>query len=118
MTKSTFLGASIKKFRLEAGIGLREFAKQINIPANTLSQIENGGIKTPNDDTIDQILTELAKKLCKDKEDLMLQCGTITDEIADYFTHQPKAAMFLRRAVKKNLDESYWERLDDIDDLK
>lgn len=118
MSKPNLLGASIKRFRLEAQIGLREFAKRVNVPANTLSQIENGGIKTPNPETVDHIIATLANILNTDKDILKLQCGALSEEIFEYFTSHPKSLVFLRKAAKENLAESYWEKLEDIDDLK
>jgi transcriptional regulator with XRE-family HTH domain len=118
MSRTNILGASINRLRMEAHIGLREFAKRINIPANTLSQIETGGIKTPKSETIDLIVSELARILCKDKDELLIQCGTMSEEIINYFTSHPKSLVFFRKAAKEKLDESYWDRLENFDDLK
>jgi len=73
-------GERIKALRTTRGIGLRELARQVDLSAGYLSQLENGiAIGTPSEDTI----RALAHALKTDETDLILHAGKMPTEVFD-----------------------------------
>lgn len=93
------VGMRIKELRLKARIGLRDFANRIDIPANTLSQIEHDKIIRPNPETIEKIFSLLAFELGGDKDELMLEVGKLPKHVLNKIKKNPKSAADFFRTV-------------------
>lgn len=64
MVKINKFGAFIRERRLEKKLGLREFAKKINVSATYISRIESGACSSPSEKRI----IEMAKVLGGDPD--------------------------------------------------
>lgn len=110
--KNTF-GSILKKLRLDAGIGLREFAKMIDKSPSYLSEIESGHVPPPS---VDMII-DIAEALGGYKNELLSAASKMDPILADYVSHQPEAADFLRKAQEYGFDKDDWQKLEQLAEI-
>jgi len=103
-------GKILKENRMNAGIGLREFAGRIAISPGYLSDLENEKVAPPSEKHI----LEMAKILGIDKDELLKAAEKVDPEVSEYVAHEPRAADFLRMAKEQNFDNGDWEKLSQL----
>jgi len=96
------LGERMRELRLERDFSLREFARDLEISAAFLSDIELGR-RYPSD----ELLSSIARKLRTPVEELRaLDHRASIDELRRRATVDPQYAFALRKMVEKNLTPS------------
>jgi PTS system nitrogen regulatory IIA component len=94
VSSSTF-GATLRMLRLEAGIGLRELARQVGVSGAYLSRVETGRDPAPTAER----LTAIAAALDVPEETLMGLAHRRSEVVAEYLERVPAAnALFLEIA--------------------
>ena len=106
-------GETIKKNRMNAGIGLREFAGRVGISPGYLSDLENEKVAPPSE----KLILEMAKTLGIEKDELLKAAEKLDPEVAEYVVHEPRAADFLRKAKEKNFHNGDWEKLSQLAEI-
>jgi transcriptional regulator with XRE-family HTH domain len=102
-------GESIREARVAKNIGLRELAKKLTISPSYLSDIENDR-RNP----AEQVLSELARHLDLDFDNMMVRAGRLGDETFRYMTRMPAAGLLLRKLSTENAPENVIEELANI----
>jgi transcriptional regulator with XRE-family HTH domain len=102
------LGEHLRQARLARDIGLREFARQLDIAPSYLADIENDR-RTPTE----HLLASMAPALELNFDDLMALSGRMGEEATRYAREVPAAARFFRRMAERNLDEAAIRKLED-----
>ena len=93
------LGEKIRELRVERDISLREFARDLDVSAAFLSDIELGR-RFPSD----ELLTSIARKLRTPLDEFRaLDNRASMDELRRRATVDPQYAFALRKMVEKNL---------------
>ena len=100
-------GETLKKTRINSGVGLRELARLINKSPGYLSDVENGHVPPPSEAVILDI--SVAPKV--DKKDLLVAARKVDPELSDYVAQEPEAADFLRMARDQKFEENDWNKI-------
>src|SRR4030042_4904103 len=100
-------GKIIKENRMNAGIGLREFAARIGISPGYLSDLENEKVAPPSE----KLILEMAKTLGIEKNKLLKAAEKVDPEVSEYVAREPRASDFLRMAKEQGYENGDWERL-------
>jgi nitrogen PTS system EIIA component len=100
-------GATLRLFRMERGIGLRELARQVGVSGSYLSRVENGHDPPPTPDR----LAALADVLGIDRAALTELAGHAGPEVTEYLHRVPAAASFLLELAKRGLGTAAIARL-------
>ena len=88
-------GATIRKLREERGIGLRQFARMIEVSATYLSKIEREELPPPAESRV----KEIARLLEQDPDELLALAGKVASDLNEIIRNQPRQmASFLRSA--------------------
>ncbi|MFT6259362.1 MAG: transcriptional regulator with XRE-family HTH domain [Rickettsiales bacterium] len=103
-------GEFIKKIRLKQNIGLREFAREIDVSGAYIAKIESGNSSIPQE----EVIKKMAKILKMDEDKLLSIANKISSDIKDIINDKPDLyASFLRRAKPKDLERFIKEMDDD-----
>ena len=104
MAKKNF-GKTIAQLRARKRLGLREFARELDISAMHISNIEKGkSMPSP------ELLTKMAERLEADLDELLYLANQIDPAVVDVIQKKPQTIPnFLRSA--KNLSKEQWEEL-------
>lgn len=94
MPKET-LGQAIRRLRLSAAYGLREFAIQIELSAAYLSDIEHDR-RVPTEDVLRSITKELAKRVPVTYDDLRSLSTRLETEVQRMVQQHPEVGQLLR----------------------
>jgi transcriptional regulator with XRE-family HTH domain len=94
------LGMYIREMRKAKGYGLRQLAREINISAQHLSEIERG--QTGASDTM---MTKIATALELDIAELMARGGFIPCNLKEYIMLHTSAGVLLQRLITYNLSD-------------
>jgi HTH-type transcriptional regulator, competence development regulator len=95
-------GSRIRKSRVDKGISLREFAKQVGIDFTYLSKIENGKVDPPSEKWIRIIARELGEK----EEELLELAGNFSpDKMRKAIEEQPELGRLLRKISTRRLTQ-------------
>lgn len=112
-TVSHTFGSFMRLKREEKGISLRSFAKELEITAAYLSDVENGNRPAPK-----SRLNTICDKLCLTQEDrdtffdlAALTCGNHYEDINPYLTQNEAARIALRKARDAGLSDSWWQEI-------
>lgn len=103
-------GETIKKNRMNAGIGLREFAGRVGISPGYLSDLENEKVAPPSE----KLILEMARTLGIEKDELLKAAEKVDPEVAQYVAQEPRAADFLRMAKDQEFRKDDWEKLSQL----
>ena len=88
-------GATIRELREERGIGLRQFARMIEVSATYLSKIEREELPPPAEGRV----KEIARLLEQDPDELLALAGKVASDLNEIIRNQPREmASFLRSA--------------------
>jgi len=107
---NNIFGKTLRDFRIQSGIGLRELARLIDKSAGYLSDVENGRVPPPSE----AVILDIAKALQVDKNALLMAAKKVDPELSDYVVQQPQAADFLRLAKDQEFDDKDWESLNQL----
>jgi transcriptional regulator with XRE-family HTH domain len=102
------LGDRLRRARLERDLGLREFARLLDIAPSYLADIENDR-RIPTE----HLLAAMAPALGEDFDELMALSGRMGEETTRYVRDVPAAARLFRRVAELNLDEAALKRIED-----
>ncbi len=106
-------GEILREIRIDTGMGLRELARLINKSPGYLSDVENGRVPPPSEETI----VNMARALKADKQRLLSVAKKVDPEISEYLTEKPVAADFLRTAKSRDYNEEDWLRLGQLAEI-
>lgn len=106
-------GSTLKRLRLDAGIGLRELAKMIGKSPSYLSEIESNRVSPPSA----EMILDIAEALGGHKNELLAAASKMDPQLTEYVTHQPEAADFLRKAREYGFDREDWQKLEQLADI-
>jgi len=90
-------GSLLRKYRRQAGYGLREFAALLELSPTYISRVENGYIAPP---TTERLHT-MAKVLRVDADELYGAAGKLDPKLLAYAVRISSFPAFLRRARKQ-----------------
>ncbi len=110
-------GETIKQWRLDLRLGLRESAKRIGISATYLSRLENNKENSPQADK----LLQIAKVYDKDKDEIFsLVDHRVHPDIEETYKknkiYKEKLPELMRTIAQQNLSSTEWDQL--IDDTR
>ena len=91
------LGETVQAARIRADLSLRDLAKMMSVSPSNLSDIENDR-RTPSE----EVLSELAKQLHIDFDDVMALAGRFGEKADRYLKRQPMAGVLFRRLSDAN----------------
>lgn len=88
-------GARVRRLREAKGIGLRPFARMIEVSATYLSKIERGELPPPAEARV----KEIARLLDQDPDELLALAGKVASDVSAIIRERPREmASFLRTA--------------------
>lgn len=102
------LGGRLRRARLDHDLGLREFARRLDIAPSYLADIENDR-RTPTE----HLLASMAPDLALDFDELMALSGRMGEDTTRYVREVPAAARLFRRVAELNLDEDAIRRIEE-----
>lgn len=103
----------LKKLRLDAGLGLREFAKMIGKSPSYLSEIESGHVPPPSA----EMIVDIGEALGGHRQELLAAASKVDPQLTDYVAHRPEAADFLRKARDYGFDREDWQKLEQLAEI-
>ena len=107
---SDTFGDLLRACRLEAGMGLRELARRLDISAGYLSDVELNHVPPPSE----EVIVSIAGMLSVDRSRLLNAARKVDPELADYVVNRPRAADFLRMAKDRDFSDEDWKRLSQL----
>jgi transcriptional regulator with XRE-family HTH domain len=100
-------GETLRKIRINSGLGLRELARLINKSPGYLSDVENGHVPPPSE----AVILDISTALKVDKKDLLVAASKVDPELSNYVAQKPEAADFLRMARDHKFEQNDWEKI-------
>jgi HTH-type transcriptional regulator, competence development regulator len=105
-TKGKKVGATLKKMRLEKGMGLQRLADKVGVTPGYLSQIEHGEGSRPTE----KMVSAIAKALGAHPDELLALAGHVAPDLAAILQKSPlRMGTFLR--VMSKLSKGEIDRL-------
>src|SRR3954468_19817083 len=99
-------GATVRELREERRIGLRQFARMIEVSATYLSKIERDELPPPAEARV----KEIARLLEQDPDELLALAGKVASDLKEIIRNRPReTASFLR--ITSGLSGQELERL-------
>ena len=106
-------GKILRRYRLDAKVGLRELARLIEKSPGYISDVEQDNVPPPSEEVILKIAT-----IINVEKDLLLNAAHKMDpELTSYVAEEPQAADFLRKAKDRGFDQDDWEKLSKLADI-
>ncbi len=100
-------GATLRLLRIDAGLGLRELARQIGVSGPYLSRVENGHDAVPTPERLMAIADALGVPRA-----ILLELGRQTGAaMSDYLARVPAASAFMLEVARRGLDAVQLARL-------
>ena len=103
-------GETIKKWRLDLRLGLRESSKQIGISATYLSRLENNKENPPQADKLIQI----AKVYDKTEDEIFSLADRVPPDIEETYKknkiYKEKLPELMRTIAQQNLSSDQWDQ--------
>jgi transcriptional regulator with XRE-family HTH domain len=100
------LGDQVRDARVEAGISLRELARQLERAPSYLNDIEHGR-RVPSE----EVLKSLAEALHLDAGRLMTSAGRVGSDTTAYMQSVPEAGVLFRKVSGANLSPGDLQQL-------
>ncbi len=100
-------GSLLRRSRLGAGLGLREFANKVELSPTYISRVETGKIPPPTERRI----KVMARLLGVPMDDLYTAAGKIDPDVEDYIRKVKGLPEFLRVAHREGLGQKEFEAL-------
>jgi transcriptional regulator with XRE-family HTH domain len=98
MNQDLSFGAFVRERRLEKGLTLRTFCKEVDLSCAFVSCMERDEVKPPSEEK----LLNIAKVLSVAPDDLIVLAKRVPIEIQEMIFERPKLVAFLRKAHRKN----------------
>jgi transcriptional regulator with XRE-family HTH domain len=111
MTES--FGNTLRRLRLEAGVGLRELARLIDKSAGYMSDVEQDNVPPPSE----EIILRISGALQADRNELLKAARKVDPELSRYVAEESRAADFLRMAKQKCFDNDDWTKLSQLAEI-
>jgi transcriptional regulator with XRE-family HTH domain len=99
-------GSLLRRSRVKAGYGLREFAQKVDLSPTYISRVETGKIPPPTERRI----KVMARLLDVTADELYTAAGKVDPEIEAYIRRVKTLPAFLRAAKKAGLDADDFAR--------
>jgi PTS system nitrogen regulatory IIA component len=106
-------GNTLRRLRLEAGVGLRELARLIGKSAGYISDVELDNVPPPSE----EVILKISGVLHGDKNELLKAARKVDPEISRYVAEESSAADFLRMAKEKGFDSDDWTKLSQLAEI-
>ena len=106
-------GNTLRRLRLEAGVGLRELARRIDKSAGYMSDVEQDNVPPPSE----EIILTIAGVLLADRNELLRAARRMDPELSRYVAEEGRAADFLRMAKEKGFDHEDWAKLSQLAEI-
>lgn len=100
-------GETLRRIRIDKGVGLRELARHINKSPGYLSDVENGHVPPPSE----ALILDIAAAVKVDKKELLVAARKVDPEVSNYVAQKPEVADFLRMARDQEFEQDDWERI-------
>lgn len=96
----TSLGGTLRRLRLESGIGLRDLARRLGVSSAYLSRVEHGIDATPTPERLQAIAEELGVPAS-----MLLEVGNrVSPLVEQYLEEEPQAAAVFLTLARRGLD--------------
>jgi transcriptional regulator with XRE-family HTH domain len=106
-------GNTLRRLRLEAGVGLRELARLIEKSAGYMSDVEQDNVPPPSE----EVILKISGVLGADKSELLKAARKVDPELSRYVAEEGRAADFLRMAKEKGFDNEDWMKLSQLAEI-
>ena len=100
-------GETLRRIRIDKGVGLRELARHINKSPGYLSDVENGNVPPPSE----ALILDIATAVKVDKKELLVAARKVDPEVSNYVAQKPEVADFLRMARDQEFERDDWEKI-------
>ena len=96
----TALGATLRRLRMESGLGLRDLARRLGVSSAYLSRVEHGLDAPPTPERLEAVAAELGVPPA-----LLLEVGhRLSPFVERYAEHEPQAAALFLAIARRGLD--------------
>lgn len=102
MEPNQAFGATIRKLRETKGIGLRRFAKAVELSPTYLSRVERGQLLPPAEDKV----LAIARELDQDPDVLLAMAGRVASDLIEAIKSHPRELGPLIRSAGKYVRKS------------
>lgn len=106
-------GNTLRRLRLEAGVGLRELARRIDKSAGYMSDVEQDNVPPPSE----EVILTIAGVLIADRNELLRAARKMDPELSRYVAEEGRASDFLRMAKEKGFDNDDWKKLSQLAEI-
>lgn len=100
-------GKTLRRLRLDAGVGLRELARLIEKSPGYISDVEQDNVPPPSE----RVILKIAGVIGMDESELLTTARKMDPELSSYVADEPLAAGFLRMAKDKAFSRDDWKTL-------
>ena len=96
------IGELVRQWRIERGLGLREFARRVGLSPTFVSKFERGEFKPPGEEK----LLEMARVLEKDRDEILALANKTPSDLPPIIREHPRAmGRFLRTATGLSVEQ-------------
>jgi len=106
-------GKTLRRLRLNAGVGLRELARLVEKSPGYISDVEQDNVAPPSE----EVIVRIAEAIRTDKNELLSAASKLDPELSRYVANEPQAADFLRRAKERGFGSDDWKKLDKLAEI-
>lgn len=104
------LGEQVRQWRIERGLGLREFARRVGLSPTFVSKFERGEFKPPGEEK----LLEMARVLEKDRDEILALANKVSSDLPEIIRQNPREMADFLRAAKDLEPEQIIELTDQV----
>ena len=90
------IGELVRQWRIERGLGLREFARRVGLSPTFVSKFERGEFKPPGEEK----LLEMARVLEKDRDEILALAHKVSSDLPEIIRENPRETAELLRTVR------------------
>ena len=90
------LGEQVRQWRIERGLGLREFARRVGLSPTFVSKFERGEFKPPGEEK----LLEMARVLEKDVDEIMALAKKVSSDLPEIILENYRETADFLRTVR------------------
>lgn len=106
-------GKTLRRLRMNAGVGLRELARLVEKSPGYISDVEQDNVAPPSE----EVIVRIAEAIRTDKNELLSTASKLDPELSRYVANEPQAADFLRRAKERGFGSDDWKKLDKLAEI-
>ena len=104
------LGEQVRQWRIERGLGLREFARRVGLSPTFVSKFERGEFKPPGEEK----LLEMARVLEKDRDEILALANKVSSDLPEIIRQNPREMADFLRAARDLEPEQIIELTDQV----